>query len=79
MQIKIIEKKDINYPQKLLKISHPPKKLYVLGNERLLENPSLAIVGSRSCSEYGIKYTTQFSKKIADTGITIISGLAIRN
>lgn len=79
MQIKVIERADRNYPKKLLKINQPPKKLYVLGNERLLENPSLAIVGSRSCSEYGVKYTTQFSKKIADTGITIISGLAIRN
>lgn len=79
MQIKIIEKEDTNYPKKLQKINHPPKKLYVLGNERLLENSSLAIVGSRSCTEYGIKYATQFSKEIADEGITIISGLAIRN
>lgn len=79
MQIKIIKKEDKNYPDKLRKIKQPPETLYVLGNEKLLQNPSLAIVGSRNCSEYGIKYAKQFSKDIAETGITIISGLAIRN
>lgn len=79
MKIKIIEKEDANYPKKLRKINQPPEKLYVLGNERLLENSSLAIVGSRNCSEYGVKYAKEFSKEIADKGITIISGLAIRN
>lgn len=77
MQIKIIEKEDESYPKQLLKIKQPPKKLYLLGDERLLQNPSLAIVGSRSCSEYGIKHTKEFAKKIAEAGITIISGLAL--
>lgn len=79
MKIKIIEKEDTNYPQKLRKVNQPPEKLYVLGDEKLLTHSSLAIVGSRSCSEYGIKYAKEFSKEIADEGITIISGLAIRN
>lgn len=79
MQIKIIEKDNINYPKQLLKVSQPPKKLYALGNEKLLQRPSLAIIGSRKCSEYGIKYAKKFTKEIADEGITIISGLAIRN
>lgn len=79
MDIKIIGKQDESYPKQLLQIKKSPENLYVLGNEKLLQNPSLAIVGSRSCSEYGIKYAKQFSKEIAETGITIISGLAIRN
>lgn len=79
MEIKIIKKEEENYPKKLLKIDEPPEILYVLGDEKLLQNQSLAIVGSRNCSEYGIKYAKQFSKEIAETGITIISGLANRN
>lgn len=79
MQIKIIKKEDKNYPEQLKNIKQPPEVLYILGNEDLLKKPSLAIVGSRHCSEYGIKYTKQFAKEIAEQGITIISGLAIRN
>ena len=77
MQIKIIEKEDENYPKQLLKIKQPPEKLYILGDEKLLQNSSLAIVGSRSCSEYGIKHTKEFAKEIAEAGITVISGLAL--
>ena len=77
MQMKIIEKEDENYPKQLLKIKQPPEKLYILGDEKLLQNLSLAIVGSRSCSEYGIKHTKEFAKEIAEAGITVISGLAL--
>lgn len=77
MNIKIIKKEDNNYPKQLLRIKEPPQNLYVLGNESLLYNRSLAIVGSRNCSEYGIKYAKQFAKEIAQEGITIISGLAL--
>lgn len=77
MKMKIIEKENGNYPKQLLKIKQPPEKLYILGDERLLQNLSLAIVGSRSCSEYGIKHTKEFAKEIAEAGITVISGLAL--
>lgn len=75
--MQIISKEDVNYPKQLLKIKQPPKKLYILGDEKLLQNSSLAIVGSRNCSEYGIKHTKEFATEIAEAGITIISGLAL--
>lgn len=75
--MKIINIKDEEYPRKLLKIKNPPQKLYVEGNEKLLNNKCLAIVGSRNCSEYGIKHTKEFAKSIANKNITIVSGLAI--
>ena len=75
--IKLINKTDKDYPPKLLKINNPPQKLYVLGNESLLNNVSLAVVGSRSCTEYGINHAREFTKEIAKRGITIISGLAL--
>lgn len=75
--MKVINIHDEEYPRKLLKIKNPPKKLYIEGNEKLLNNKSLAIVGSRNCSEYGIKYTKEFAKELADKNITIVSGLAI--
>ena len=75
--MKIIEKDDKYYPKRLLKIKNPPKKLYVEGNAELLNNISIAIVGPRSCSEYGIKYTKEFTKALAEQNVTIISGLAL--
>lgn len=75
--MKIIEITDKNYPKRLLDIKNPPHKLYVKGNEKLLNNISLAIVGSRRATEYGIKYAKEFAKSIAEYNVTIISGLAI--
>lgn len=75
--MKVINIQDEEYPKKLLKIKNPPKKLYIEGNEKLLNNKSLAIVGSRNCSQYGIKYTKEFAKVIANNNVTIVSGLAL--
>lgn len=47
------------------------------GNIALLQKPSIAIVGSRDCTEYGKKYATQFASSIAHSNITVVSGLAI--
>ncbi len=77
--MKIIKKEYKNYPEQLKEIKQSPETLYILGNEKLLKKTSLAIVGSRHCSEYGIKYAKKFAKEISEQGITIISGLAIRN
>ena len=68
---------DNEYPERLVSIKNPPKKLYAEGNIKLLKNNSIAIVGARKCTEYGVKYTKKFTKEIADCGVTIISGLAM--
>lgn len=72
-----IEPTDKNYPSSLLELKNPPKKLYAIGNIELLQNKSIAIVGTRQNTTYGEKYAKQFASQIAQTGITIISGLAI--
>ena len=75
-KIEIINKIDENYPKKLLQIQNPPKKLYVEGNGNLLNQTSIAIVGSRKATEYGKKYAAIFAKKLSKAGISIISGMA---
>ena len=47
------------------------------GNVELLQNSSIAIVGSRDASEYGKKFAAQFATSIAHSNITIVSGMAI--
>lgn len=65
------------YPKKLLLLRKPPQKLFIEGNIELLNNPTLAIVGSRKITEYGKKYAALFSSKISSYGVSIISGLAL--
>ena len=75
--IKIIKIKDVNYPEHLLKIKKPPEQLYVLGNETLLNKQSIAIIGSRDCTEYGYEQAKKFAKELARENICIVSGMAI--
>lgn len=66
------------YPEKLKRIPNPPKTLYLEGNLNLLQSPTISIIGSRSCSENGIKLTKKFASELSQLGITIVSGLAKR-
>lgn len=75
-KINMITINDKKYPQKLKNIYDPPIVLYIKGNMDILNNNSLAIIGSRSCSEYGKKIATNFSYNISKNNINIISGLA---
>lgn len=74
--MKIIKIDSMNYPEKLKNIENPPKQLYVLGNEKILNNFGVAIIGCREYSEYGKKVAKDISFKLAKQGINIISGLA---
>ena len=75
---KIYEINETNklYPKKLLKIKDRPNKIYAVGNIELLNNKSIAIVGSRLSTVYGERYAVKFAKEISKAGITIVSGLA---
>ena len=76
MILKITQKDDI-YPDSLRKIKDPPKKLYLEGNIDLLNVNIISIIGSRSCTENGIKLATKFAKGLSKQGIVIASGMAI--
>lgn len=75
-QIKEIKIGERGYPEKLLHIYSAPKVLYVLGNEKILNERSIAIIGCRNCTEYGKKVSSYFAREFAKRGINVISGLA---
>ena len=65
------------YPALLREIQDPPITLYVKGKwMECLENPCVAMVGSRRCSTYGQNAALMLARDLAERGITIISGLA---
>lgn len=74
--IKIINILDDNYPAKLKNIYAPPITIFAKGDISLLNSKSIAIVGSREPSKYGIYVAEKFSKELSKEGITIVSGLA---
>ena len=75
-KIKILKLGDNNYPEKLKNIVDKPKILYVLGNENLLNEKSIAIIGSRECTRYGAMNAYDFGYQLAKRGLCVISGLA---
>lgn len=77
IKVEIITIGDKKYPQQLKNIKNPPKQLYVEGNIELLNSNIISIIGSRACSENGIKLTQQFTRELVYQNITIASGMAI--
>ncbi len=64
------------YPALLDEIEDPPYLLYYAGSLQCLKQPCVAIVGTRTPSDYGRHMAYQLAKDLAAAGVTIISGLA---
>lgn len=73
--IKIILIEDKNYPKLLKEIDSPPFLLYVKGKLDCLNQPSLAVVGTRRPTEYGRRVVNKLVPEIAQK-LIIVSGLA---
>jgi len=65
------------YPPQLAQVAGAPALLYVKGDARCLATPQLAMVGSRNPTLPGERTARAFASHLADTGLTITSGLAI--
>ena len=74
---KVLTLADTGYPKQLLEIADPPALLYVAGNTKLLSSPSLAVVGSRNATPQGLKNAQSFARAFSETGLVIVSGLAL--
>ncbi len=68
---------DSAYPQALLTIPDPPVLLYAKGRLELLARPTVAIVGSRNATAQGLQNAEQFARTLSQSGLTIVSGLAL--
>ncbi len=74
--IKTLTINDDLYPSNLKNIYDPPQTLYCIGDITLLNNISIAIIGCRNASHYGLKISKIFADKLSKSGLTIVSGLA---
>src|SRR6266567_1325370 len=65
------------YPPLLREIYDPPITLYVKGAwAECLEQPCVALVGSRRCSTYGQNAALMLARDLAQRGVTVVSGFA---
>ncbi|MBE7021978.1 MAG: DNA-protecting protein DprA [Ruminococcaceae bacterium] len=78
-QIKILTQEHELYPKLLLKLPDPPYVLYAKYAERinLNEHLTLAVVGTRKASRYGLSNAEKLSAILAEQGITVVSGMAL--
>lgn len=74
--VKIVTAVDEEYPQALRTESGSPLVLYVKGNVEALSKPSIAIVGTRRATQYGVGLAEKFGEELARAGWMILSGLA---
>ncbi len=68
---------EAEYPALLLQTADPPLLLYAHGRLDLLDNPALAVVGSRHLSAQGLDNARAFALHLSRAGVTIVSGLAL--
>jgi DNA processing protein len=65
-----------NFPTRLAALDPPPPAISVMGSMHLLEQKSIAIVGSRNASAAGAKIAATLARDLGARGFAIISGLA---
>lgn len=75
--IQFISARHPNYPKRLLEIWDYPYGLFYRGRLPENEKQAIAIVGARSCSDYGRRYAREIAKSLASCGVQIISGMAL--
>ena len=68
---------DPRYPGLLRRTEHHPIALYVVGNVDALNDPQLAIVGSRNPTPQGQDTAHELAEHLAGRGLVITSGLAV--
>jgi len=64
------------YPPLLRQIDSAPPVLAVRGRDEALQQPSVAIVGSRNASAAGLAFAERLARALGEAGYVVVSGLA---
>ncbi len=74
--IPIISSEYSNTLKENLKLKHSPSLLYVKGDKTILQENSIAIVGSRDASEIALQFTDNIAKMASKEYKVVVSGFA---
>jgi DNA processing protein len=66
------------YPRRLMDDPEAPAVLFCLGDPSAINrHPTVALIGTRSPTRYGIGVGAQFGANLAAVGVSVVSGLAL--
>ncbi len=65
------------YPQALNQLPYAPPVLFHRGDPAVLQQPAVAIVGSRSCTPAGRRAAAELAQAACLAGFAVVSGLAV--
>jgi len=74
--VAILTEADEAYPRLLREIHDPPGVLFVRGSFEPQDALSMAIVGTRHATQYGLRQASRLASSFARAGLTVVSGLA---
>lgn len=69
----VLEHGEEGYPDALMSVKNPPKRLFVVGDPGALQD-GLAVVGARKATPYGLSCARRFARMAAEAGVCVISG-----
>ena len=72
----VVTRGEAGYPARLLEDPQPPAVLFFLGSLRSIQEPLVAIVGTRRATPYGRAVAHELGEVLASCGVTVVSGLA---
>ena len=74
---RILTLQDAEYPDRLRNIFDPPIIIYVRGTLPVIDDePAVAVVGTRTCTPYGLKAAENIGYQLAQRGLIVVTGLA---
>jgi DNA processing protein len=73
----LITQTDTDYPELIKSLPDAPAAFFAVGEAQLLDEPQLAIVGSRTPTSGGLSNARAFAHHLARQGLIITSGLAL--
>jgi DNA processing protein len=77
-EVTVLTKSSSHYPTRLQGDPEAPAVLFCLGDPAALNQPAtVALVGTRSPTRYGIGVAAQLGAELASSGVGVVSGLAL--
>ena len=74
--VSVLTWQDAGYPERLRQIYAPPPVVYLRGSLSGADDWAVAVVGTRRASVYGQEVTRRLAGDLAQSGVTVVSGLA---
>jgi DNA processing protein len=71
---RVVTQADAEYPELLREIYDPPIVLYVKGQLLAKDKNSIAMVGSRMTTHYGLEIARRLAYQLSYLGVTVVSG-----